>query len=141
MDAITARAIIPSFAYADAPRALAFLCDALGFEKHAVYEGANGTIDHAQLKLGNAFIMLGSVKGRADWPSHTPRELGAATGGTYVVLEDDAAVDAHYARALAAGAEILRAPLSPEHGGRDYSVRDTEGYLWNFGSYRPDAAR
>jgi uncharacterized glyoxalase superfamily protein PhnB len=136
----TVRALIPSFAYEDAHAAIAFLCDAFGFEKHAVYEDANGTIEHAQLKLGAFFIMLGTAGRNPDWPSSSPKTLGGTTGGTYVVLESDADVDAHYAHAKAAGAHILREPKSPEYGGRDYSARDAEGYLWSFGSYRPEAA-
>jgi uncharacterized glyoxalase superfamily protein PhnB len=135
------RALIPSFAYVDAPKAITFLCEAFGFEKHAVYEGAPGTIEHAQLKLGEFFIMLGTAGKNAEWPSKSPRELGGATtGGLYVVLENDAAVDAHFEQARKAGADIIREPRSPEYGGRDYSARDTEGYLWSFGSYRPEMA-
>lgn len=140
MNDTTALAIIPSFAYANAPKAIDFLCSAFGFTKHAVYEGDGGTIEHAQLKLGSSFIMLGSARPRPEWPSHTPLELGGATGGVYVVLESDADVDALCERARAAGATIAREPASPEYGGRDYSARDTEGYLWSFGSYRPEHA-
>ena len=135
----TARAIIPSFRYADAPRAIEFLCEAFGFEKHAVYEGANGRIDHAQLTLGPHFIMLGSTSDDKSWPSRTPAEAGGATGGVYVVLDTDAEVDAHCTRARAAGAKIIREPESPEYGGRGYAAADIEGYLWSFGSYRPEA--
>ncbi len=135
----TGRAIIPSFRYEDAPRAIEFLCNAFGFEKHAIYEGAGGKIDHAQLTFGSNFIMLGSASDDMSWPSHTPRQLGGATGGTYVVLESDEDVDAHCERARAAGATIIREPESPEYGGRNYGATDPEGYLWSFGSYRPES--
>jgi uncharacterized glyoxalase superfamily protein PhnB len=62
------------------------------------------------------------------------------TAGQGGVLESDADVDAHCERARAAGAQIIREPESPEYGGRNYGVRDPEGYLWSFGSYRPEAA-
>jgi len=128
--------MIPSFKYEDAPRAIAFLCEAFWFEKHAVYPGSNGTIDHAQLKLGPHFIMLGSAQNvDANWPSKTPGQLGGATGGIYVVLELDEDVDAHCARARAA---IINEPSIPDYGGRMYGVVDSEGYLWSFGSYRPE---
>jgi uncharacterized glyoxalase superfamily protein PhnB len=135
---ISARAIIPTFKYRDAPRAIEFLCAAFGFEKHAVYAGAEGRIDHAQLKLGSDFIMLGSAGNDETWPSKTPGDLGGATGGVYVVLERDEDVDAHCARARAAGANIISEPNSPDYGGRTYGAVDLEGYLWSFGSYRPE---
>lgn len=137
-NSITARAIIPSFNYEDAPRAIEFLCDAFGFEKQVVYESTPGTVDHAQLKLGEHFIMLGSANKNSEWPNSTPRDLGGTTGTTYVVLATDADVDAHYERAKAAGAEIIRELESPDYGGRGYGVKDSEGYLWSFGSYGPE---
>jgi uncharacterized glyoxalase superfamily protein PhnB len=133
------RALIPSFTYENAPHAIIFLCEAFGFEKHVVYEGEPGIIEHAQLKLGDHFIMLGSARKNPAWPSTTPEALGGATGGLYVVLETDADVDAHYEHARKAGATIIREPESPDYGGRNYSAQDTEGYLWSFGSYRPEA--
>ena len=136
----TVRAIIPTFSYDDAPGAIDFLCAAFGFEKNVVYEGAPGIIEHAQLKAGTSYIMLGSARRNSDWPSKTPKELGGTSGGVYIVLESDADVDAHCERARAAGAQIIREPESPEYGGRNYGVRDPEGYLWSFGSYRPEAA-
>ncbi len=135
---ITARAIIPSFSYVDAPRAIEFLCDVFGFEKQVVYESTPGIVDHAQLKLGDSYIMLGTARDDETWPSKTPAQLGGTTSGVYVALENDAAVDAHYERARAAGADIFRPLESPEYGGRNYGVRDCEGYLWGFGSYFPE---
>jgi uncharacterized glyoxalase superfamily protein PhnB len=45
--------------------------------------------------------------------------------------------DKHYARAVAAGAEIVMELRDEDYGGRDYSCRDPEGHVWNFGSYDP----
>jgi len=44
-------------------------------------------------------------------------------------------VDAHYSRAVAAGAKVLVALEDKPYGGRGYSCRDTEGHVWAFGSY------
>jgi uncharacterized glyoxalase superfamily protein PhnB len=52
----------------------------------------------------------------------------------YVYVED---VDAHHARARAAGAEIVRALADTEYGSREYGARDIDGHYWYFGSYRP----
>jgi predicted enzyme related to lactoylglutathione lyase len=48
-----------------------------------------------------------------------------------------AGADAHYRRALAAGAGIVQEIEGQVYGGRSYSCRDPEGYLWNFGTYDP----
>ena len=51
-----------------------------------------------------------------------------------MVVDD---VDAHYARAKAAGAEIVIDIKTQDYGGRDYTARDLEGHVWTFGSYDP----
>jgi uncharacterized glyoxalase superfamily protein PhnB len=45
--------------------------------------------------------------------------------------------DAHHARAVAAGAEVVADLVDQDYGGRGYSCRDPEGHLWNFGTYDP----
>src|SRR5262245_6531306 len=116
--------VIPAMRYRDAPAAIEWLCEAFGFERHLVVPGEGG-ITHAQLTLGNGMIMLGSV--RDDEVGHgmgPPKELGGAgTQSAYVIIDD---VDAHYARAKAAGAEIVREVEDQSYGGRLYSCRDPE---------------
>jgi uncharacterized glyoxalase superfamily protein PhnB len=64
-----------------------------------------------------------------------PRDTGGVgTQSAYVIVED---ADAHYARAKAAGAEIVMEIEDQDYGGRLYSCRDPEGHLWNFGTYDP----
>jgi MerR family transcriptional regulator, thiopeptide resistance regulator len=49
-----------------------------------------------------------------------------------VVAVDDA--DAHYARSVEAGAEIVQEPVDQAYGIREYGARDPEGQLWYFQS-------
>jgi uncharacterized glyoxalase superfamily protein PhnB len=128
--------IIPTLRYHDAPAAIEFLCRAFGFEKHLVVPGEDGTVAHAQLTLGDGMIMLGSARddefGRLQKP---PRDVGGAgTQSPYIVVSD---VDAHHARAVAAGAKVVMPPEDKDYGGRGYGCLDPEGHLWNFGSYDP----
>jgi uncharacterized glyoxalase superfamily protein PhnB len=128
--------IIPTLRYQDAPAAIEWLCRAFGFERHFVVPGENGTIAHAQLTFGNGMIMVGSARddefGRLQ---KTPAQVGGVgTQSAYIIVPD---VDAHHARAVAAGAAVTMAPRDEDHGGRFYSCRDPEGHLWNFGSYDP----
>lgn len=133
---VIARAIIPSLKYDDAPGAIEFLCKAFGFEKHAVHAGADRMIDHAALRLGENFIMLGPTATDVISAISTPRALAGAIGGIYVVLERDGEVDAHFRRARAAGATIMSEPAASPCGGRNYNVSDCEGHVWTFDSYR-----
>ncbi|WPZ36444.1 hypothetical protein T8K17_09880 [Thalassobaculum sp. OXR-137] len=48
-------------------------------------------------------------------------------------------MDAHHARAKAAGADSVSGPADKEDGAPGYSVRNLEGRLWSFGNYDPFA--
>lgn len=136
MDSLAGSTIIPSLRYRDAPAAIEWLCRAFGFEKHAVY--ADGEIvHHAQLTYGPGMIMLGSVDNSSDWGKRIvqPDEIGGRETQACSVVVSDA--DEHYARARAAGAEIVVDIADQDYGGRAYTCRDPEGRLWWFGTYNP----
>jgi uncharacterized glyoxalase superfamily protein PhnB len=81
-------------------------------------------------------IMLGSAHDNAfDRHQKPPADLGGVGTQSACIVVDDA--DAHYARAVAAGAEIIMDIADQDHGGRGYSCRDPEGHVWNFGTYDP----
>ena len=103
--------IFPGLRYADAPEAMEWLARAFGFEKHFVVPGPDGTIAHAQLKLGAGLVMLGSLP-----PDPDPENpWDAVKHGVYVVVED---IDEHYERARSAGADIARELQDTEYGSR-----------------------
>ena len=129
----TGPAIVPCLSYRDAPAAIAWLKEAFGFTENMIVPGPDGTIAHAQLALGTGLIMVGSERDD-ELKLRIPCNLGGVTQSIYVVVED---ADAHYARAVAAGAEIVRELEDTPYDSRDYSARDPEGHLWNFGTYRP----
>ena len=134
--AYTTATIIPCLRYRDALGAIDWLCSAFGFEKHAVYAD-NGVVHHAQLTFGNGMIMLGSTGNESAWGKRIaqPDEIGGRETQSPCVIVADC--DAHYARAKAAGAEIVDPLETKEYGGASYSCRDPEGHLWVFGSYDP----
>ena len=123
--------IFPALRYRDAPAAIEWLGRALGFEARMVVDGPNGTVAHAELAYDGAVIMLGSVR---DGDGYAPPPGGAAA---YLVVDDP---DAHHERARAAGAKIVRDLQDTDYGSREYSVRDPEGNVWSFGTYRPGAS-
>jgi uncharacterized glyoxalase superfamily protein PhnB len=130
--------IIPCLRYRDAPAAIEWLCETFGFEKQLVVPNEDGTIAHAQLSLGNGMIMLGSVL-NADTEfgllMKQPDEIGGAeTQCSYMIVSD---ADAVYARARAAGAQIVIEIKDEDYGGRGFSCRDLEGHIWNIGTYDP----
>jgi uncharacterized glyoxalase superfamily protein PhnB len=92
---------------------------------------ADGTIAHAELSLGPGTIMIGSARKSPD-----PKNAwDSATMGTYVHVTE---IDAHFARAKAAGTDIARDLADTGYSAPEYSVRDLEGNLWSFGTYLPE---
>ncbi|MDQ6766932.1 MAG: VOC family protein [Candidatus Eremiobacteraeota bacterium] len=129
--------IFPSFRYTDARAAIAWLEGAFGAQRHVVYDADDGTIAHAELLIAGNLIMIGNSRDD-DYPVRSPKEVGAVTGGIYVVLSDAAAIDSLHTRAAAAGAKITRPPFDTDYGSHDFQALDLEGYPWNFGTYKPE---
>ena len=132
----TSQAFFPGMRYANAPAAIEWLEKAFGFQRQVVYPGPDGTVAHAQLIFNGGMIMLGSHKDDM-FQYKTPREAGGVTQAVYVHVPD---IDAHFARAKAAGAEIVVSLKDTDYCSREYSARDLEGHLWHFGTYLPDSA-
>lgn len=118
----------PSLTFRDAEAMLGWLTT-IGFTEHAVYRDDRGGVVHAEMTWSSGGgIMFGT---------HSDgEELLRAPGGTsiYLITEDP---DAVQAAAVAAGGNELRQVSENDYGGRGGTVRDPEGNLWSFGTYRP----
>jgi uncharacterized glyoxalase superfamily protein PhnB len=122
--------IWPALTYADAPAAIRFLVEAFGFVETLVVPGEGGReIVHAELRWPEGGgVMLGSTGDDNEFSQCKP-----GTTSTYVVTD---APDALFDRATAAGAEVVRGLRNEDYGSRGFTVRDPEGNLWSFGTYR-----
>ena len=123
--------VYPLLQYRDARAAIDWLERAFGLERDEVTEGPDGAIVHAELRCGDGIVMLTGAGGDSPFGDH------AGQGWLYVAVPD---ADAHHARAVAAGAEIVSPLADQPYGSRDYSARDPEGNLWSFGTYAPAPA-
>lgn len=122
----------PCLNYLDAPAAIRFLVDIVGFTESAVYrDDANpDVVVHAELLWPEGGgVMLGSA-GRADSPfSAMP------TGAASLYLVTDAPVPI-LERATAAGARVVKPLEEEDYGSLGFSIADAEGNIWSFGTYR-----
>jgi uncharacterized glyoxalase superfamily protein PhnB len=126
-----------SIFYEDPRAAIDWLCRAFGFELQLKVDGDGGEIVHSELVFGEALVMVGSVRGKEPWQAayRSPRSIGGGITQALAFHIDD--VDAHHARALAAGAPIVREPRTDDYGDdywsdRSYGASDLEGHLWWF---------
>jgi uncharacterized glyoxalase superfamily protein PhnB len=125
---------VPYLGYADAAGAMKFLEAAFGFVRSLEYPDEHGVVQHAEMQYGSGAIMLGTG---AD-AQRDPGKLATPPGrGIYIIVDD---VDAHHARAAAAGATIVWPPEDTPFGTRRYRALDPEGYEWSFGTYAPKTA-
>ena len=100
-DTTTKAAVIPVLVYEDIEAAHDFLVGAFGLTSGGLHRLDDGTVVHAEVRNGDAAIWLHGVSPEHDLAS--PRGAGASHGGLSVIVPE---VDAHYARARAAGARI-----------------------------------
>jgi uncharacterized glyoxalase superfamily protein PhnB len=119
--------------YDDAPKAIEWLGRAFGFEVRLKVEGEDGGIVHSELVFGDGLIMVASASRQPYWKS--PRSIGGANTQSLFMYVDD--VEAHCARARAAGATIATEMKTADYGDewwvdRNYEAVDVEGHHWWF---------
>jgi len=131
--------IVPMIAYEDAAAAIDWLTRAFGFTEREGqrYTDENGVVGHAELELEGNIVMLATPNREYQSPKTHRDSCDAAArwldnpwviDGVLVLVDD---LDAHHARAVEAGANVIRPPEEgPE--GRLYTAEDLEGHRWMF---------
>jgi uncharacterized glyoxalase superfamily protein PhnB len=133
----TVATIIPSARYRDALAAIDWLVRVLGFERKAVFEGANGTVMHAELTFGNGMFMIGSDSNDGPFAGliTQPDQIGLReTQHAYLVVAN---AEALYHHVVAEGATIVQELETMPYGGKAFSCRDPEGHAWSIGEFDP----
>jgi uncharacterized glyoxalase superfamily protein PhnB len=121
--------VYPTIRYRNARAGIDWLVEALGFEEHMVVPGEQeGSIAHAELKLGRGMVMVGDER------EGDSVAKAAGTASAYLYVDDP---DGACARAVEHGADVLRELRDTPYGSREFSVGDPEGNVWSFGNYDP----
>jgi uncharacterized glyoxalase superfamily protein PhnB len=116
--------------YRDPFRAAQWLAPLFGCE--SVSGPAERQYPNAIAMTAGPDVIILSATSEGAMPLNSPRDLGGATAGVYVVVEE---LDSHYERTLEAGAPIVVELHAQRDGRREYAVRDSEGHLWCFGTH------
>ncbi len=128
-------AVWPILTFRDVHAAIAFLVDAFGFEQRALYarEDDASVVEHAELRwpLGGGIMCGTAGKDDSAFGRRSP-----GNDSVYVVCGDP---DTLFERATARGAEVVRGLADEDYGSRGFTVRDPEGNLWSFGTYRGES--
>ena len=111
------------------PALINFLQSAFDAEEIMRSTLGDGTVNHAQVKIGDSMVMMGQAQ----------KEYPAMPAMLYLYVDD---VDGVYAQALAAGGKALREPTDQEYGDRAAGVRGPSGnHILAGNSARPAVMR
>lgn len=116
-----------------AKRALEFYRQAFGAELLLCVDAPGGKVGHAEIRIGDSLVML------ADEHPHMgakgPRSYGGSPISLMVYVEDCEEV---FARALAAGAKVVRPLADQFYGDRVGSLEDPFGHQWHIATHKED---
>ncbi|GAB5377606.1 MAG: VOC family protein [Acuticoccus sp.] len=113
----------PYLIVTDARAVLAFLAATFDAPSLRVIRRADGTIMHAEARVGDTVIMMGEAP-------------GGAPGHIHVYVPD---ADATITRALLAGASLVQAAAEKGDGDRRGGVTAPDGTTWWIATQRPAA--
>lgn len=121
--------IVPYLYYADGAAALEFLCRAFGFKEVFAVKRLDGTLMHAEVGYQSNVVALGTPVDESGSPKKSLRGLPDRPSSVMCSIDD---IDAHFARARDAGAQIEQALEDQPYGARTYTAVDPEGHVWHF---------
>lgn len=126
--------VTPIFVVKDARKAIDFYKKAFGAVERHVLPNTNGSgIMHAELKIGNAIIMLGEEN--SDSKCRSAEKLGGSPVSFYIYVND---VDSAFKKAVDAGAKKHMDVKEMFWGDRMGSVTDPFGYSWSLATHTKD---
>ncbi len=119
--------VTPYLVTQDVGKLLDFIQQAFDGKVTERMEGPNGTIGHAEVRIGDSVVMLGEASGR--WKP--------TTAAIYLYVHD---TDATYKRALQSGATSAMEPTDQFYGDRNAGVQDPAGNFWWIATHVEDVA-
>jgi uncharacterized glyoxalase superfamily protein PhnB len=121
--------VYPRLAYRDELAAVEYLTRVFGFveQREARLEFDGKYL--CWLRMGTGTVMVSHANVDVHL-IHSPADVGLTTVIFHVYVHD---IDAHYANAVAEGADITMELRDAFYGERRYEATDPEGHRWHFG--------
>jgi PhnB protein len=119
--------VVPYLTVDDAGTLINFIEKAFGAEVTYCMKDDDGSVRHAEAKIGDSMIMIGQA--REQWKSRP---------GMFVVYVPDC--DSVYKKAVAAGAKTVREMATQPYGDRSGGVEDSQGNQWWISTHVEDVS-
>ena len=119
--------VTPFLRVADAAKLIDFLKQAFAAEVTFRMDGPDGSVMHAEVKIGDSMVMIGQAP--------AGQEMRAMLN---LYVPD---TDALYNSAMAAGATSIREPANQFYGDRSGGVRDVCGNEWWMATHIEDVSQ
>jgi len=117
----------------DGKAALAFYKSVFGATELMRMDDPSGKVAHAEIKIGSSIIMLADEYPEMGFRS--AKTIGGTPVGIMLYVED---CDAMFARAVAAGATVLKPLQDQFYGDRSGTVTDPFGLTWTIATHKED---
>jgi PhnB protein len=127
--------VTPYLYLGDAARAIEFYKEVFGATEIMRMDAPGGKIGHAEIKIGDSFIMLSDECPEMD--ARSPQSVGGTPVGLLLYVED---VDAVVERAVATGAKLLEPLEDKFYGDRMGKVVDPFGHIWAIATHKEDVS-
>jgi len=127
------RTVTPFLVVDDGVGAIDYYKQAFGAKERMRMETPDGKIGHAELEIGDSLIMLSDPFPQSS--TRPPKEIGGASGGVFLYVED---VDAVVQRAVDKGATVTMEVEDQFWGDRFGTVTDPFGHVWSIATHVED---
>jgi PhnB protein len=127
--------VTPYLIVPDAAAAISFYRQAFGASERMRLVRPDGKIGHAEIVVGGSVVMLAD-----EYPpmgARGPAQFGGSPVSIHLYVED---ADATAARAVAAGAKIIRKVENQFYGDRLGTVEDPSGHIWHISTHVEDVS-
>ena len=127
--------VTPYLIISGAAEAIAFYKSVFNAREIVRLNRANGEVAHAELRIGDARIMLADELPESK--AHSPKSLGGSPVMLLLYVKD---VDRTLQQASAAGAQIVRPATDLSYGDRTGTMTDPFGHRWTVATHKQDVA-
>ena len=125
--------ITPHLTVKNGAQAIEFYKKAFGAEVLRAVKGPDGSLMHADLRIGDSMLMLNDEF--PDWKVLGPQSLGGTAVTVHVYVQD---ADTAFQRALDAGCTVKMPLMDQMWGDRYGQVVDPFGHQWSIATHIED---